>query len=139
MTRRERVLSAFFSRLGTLVGANVLRNEALPVRIPDGGLVILRDGEVTAIDITLNPRSEYHSHRVVVEAITIGDDAALDTLMVAIGDVLAEDETLGGLIETLTVLPPDVGVTPVENAATLRHATLPVVVEYLVSGALTEE
>ncbi|MFN3077505.1 MAG: acyl-CoA transferase [Alphaproteobacteria bacterium] len=138
-TKRERVLSAFFSRLGSIPDAAVVRNEALPVRIPDGGLVVMRDGDAGQPDITLNPRAEYYAHRIMIEVITIGDATALDTLLIALGNALAGDETLGGLAEMLTILAPEVGMTPVENAATLRHATVPVVVEYQVTGPLREE
>jgi hypothetical protein len=45
MTDREAILQALFARLQTVADATVLRNEVLPERIPDGGLIILRDGD----------------------------------------------------------------------------------------------
>lgn len=138
-SHRERVVSAVFSRLGSISGATVLRNEALPVRVPEGGLIILRDGDPGEPEVTLNPRSEYYSHRIQIEAITAGDEVALDDLLVLIGQTLSADDTLGGLAEAQTILAPEVGATQVEGAATLRHAVVPVVVGYLVTGILVEE
>ncbi|MEO5376145.1 MAG: acyl-CoA transferase, partial [Alphaproteobacteria bacterium] len=79
-TRREQVLSAVFSRLGSIPDAEILRNVALPVRIPEAGLIIMRDGDPGSPDVTLNPRTEFYSHRIPVEIITTGDEAALDRL-----------------------------------------------------------
>lgn len=139
MTRRERILSAVFSRLGSISGPSVLRNEVLPIRIPEAGLIILRDGDPGEPDVTLNPRSEYYSHRIPIEVITSGDEAALDDMLIAVGEVFATDETLGGLAEMLVIQAPEVGAMPVENAATIRHATVPLVVGYLVRNPLAEE
>lgn len=46
MSKREQVLNALFTRLSALTKAEVKRNESMPVKIPDGGLVILRDGNI---------------------------------------------------------------------------------------------
>lgn len=137
-TKRERIVSAVFSRLGSIPAATILRNESLPVRIPEAGLIILRDGDPGEPDITLNPRIEYYAHRLTVEVITTGDETALDDLLIAVGRALAADDTLGGLAEIVVVLAPEVAATPIEGAAAVRHATVPVVVEYLVTGALKE-
>jgi hypothetical protein len=48
--------------------ATVRRNEVLPERVPDAGLVIVRDGDPGEPDVTLNPRNEFYSHRVEIEA-----------------------------------------------------------------------
>lgn len=111
----------------------------ISLRIPDGGLFILRDGDPGEPDVTLNPRTEFYSHRVPIEVITSGDEAALDDLLITVSEALAADETPGCLAEMLVVLEPEVGATPIEGAATIRHATVPLVVEYQVTGALTEE
>ncbi|MEO5376059.1 MAG: acyl-CoA transferase [Alphaproteobacteria bacterium] len=138
-TRREQVLSAVFSRLGSIPDAEILRNVALPVRIPEAGLIIMRDGDPGLPDVTLNPRTEFYSHRIPVEVITTGDEAALDRLLITVGEALSAADTLGGLAEMVTVLAPDVGVTPIEGAAMVRHATIPLVVEYQVTGILKDE
>lgn len=79
------------------------------------------------------------SHRIPIEVITSGDEAALDDLLIAVGEALSADETLGGLAEILVILAPEVGAMPIEGAATVRHATVPVMVGYLVGNPLAEE
>lgn len=67
MSRREAVLSALLDALRARLTATVRRNEALPERVPAEGPVILRDGDPGEPDVTLNPRTEYLSHRVELE------------------------------------------------------------------------
>ena len=138
-TRREQVLSAVYSRLGSLSGPSVLRNEVLPTRIPEAGVIILRDGDPGEPDVTLNPRTEYYSHRIPIEVITSGSDSDLDTMLIAVGQVLPVGDTLGGLAEMLTILAPEVGATPIEGSAAIRHAVVPIVVEYQVTSLLASE
>jgi len=45
------VLSALFERLQGVPDATVRRNEALPVSVPAGGLIILRDGDPGEPDV----------------------------------------------------------------------------------------
>ena len=54
--------------------------------MPAEGLVILRDGDPGEPDITLNPRTEFYSHRVELEALVTrapdgSGEAALDALI----------------------------------------------------------
>ena len=83
---REQVLSALFDRLQLIAGGTVKRNEALPASVPAGGLVILRDGDPGEPDVTLNPRTEFYSHRAEIEAFVTqpvggGGEGALDALL----------------------------------------------------------
>ena len=92
---REQVLSALFDRAASSSpAAAVKRNEALPASVPAGGLVILRDGDPGEPDVTLNPRTEFYSHRAEIEAFVTqpvggGGEAALDALLAEIGTALA--------------------------------------------------
>jgi hypothetical protein len=93
---REAALLALHQRLQAVPDGTVLRNEVLPAKIPAGGLVILRDGDPGEPEVTLNPVTYLWQHRaeieVVVEAATAAArDAALDALLVAIGETLASD------------------------------------------------
>ena len=134
---REMVLAACFSRLASDLPATVRRNEALPERVPAEGLVIMRDGDPGEPDVTLNPRTEFYSHRVELEAfVTRAADGSgeetLDTLVQAIAAALATDPSLGGLAENLVVGAPEIGVLAIEGAAPILTARLAVTVEYLV-------
>ena len=138
---RVRVLQALQDCLGTSLAATVRRNEVLPEKVPTTGLVILRDGDPGEPDVTLNPRTEFYSHRVEIEAYMPrdpagGGEALLDALVTDVGAALAPDPSLGGLAENLVVTAPETGVLAVEGAAPVLTARLTVVVDYLVSDPL---
>jgi hypothetical protein len=135
-SKREQVLAALFGCLQSVPNATVRRNEALPQAVPAGGLVILRDGDPGEPDVTLNPRTEFYSHRAEIEAFVTqpaggGGEAALDALLAEIGAALAFDRSLGGLAENLTWSAPAVGVEVIEGAAPILSARLRVIVDYI--------
>ena len=141
ISRREQVLAALVQRLQSGLTATVRRNEALPERMPEAGLVILRDGDPGEPDVTLNPRSAFYSHRVELELFVTqptagGGEALLDALVADVHAALAPDPSLGGLAENLVVTAPESGVLAVEGAAPILTARLTVIVDYLVSDPL---
>lgn len=141
MSLREQVLSALLSRLQTLRGPTVRRNEAVPQAVPAGGLVILRDGDPGEPDVTLNPRTEFYAHRAEIEAFVPqpvggGGEAMLDALLSAICAALAVDRSLGGLAENLTWSAPETSVLAIQGAAPILAARITVTIEYLVSDPL---
>ena len=140
-SKREQVLSALFGRLQSVPNATVRRNEALPQVVPAGGLVILRDGDPGEPDVTLNPRSEFYSHRAEIEAFVtqpVGGDGepVLDDLLTEIGTALATNRSLGSLAENLTWSAPEVSVLAIEGAAPILNARMIVTIEYLTSDPL---
>lgn len=98
MTPRETILVALHARLSALP-ATALRGDVLPERMPVEGLMILRDGEPGAPEVTLSPLRYHYQHRAEIEAVVQGADrdAAFDTLTASIGAALAADRTLGVL------------------------------------------
>ena len=140
-SKREQVLSTLFNTLRAVPGAEVKRNEALPSSVPAAGLVILRDGDPGEPDVTLNPRTEFFSHRAEIEAfitqpVESGGEAALDALLAEIGAALATDRSLGGLAENLVWSAPETSVLAIEGAAPILTARITVTIEYLVSDPL---
>jgi hypothetical protein len=138
---REQVLSALFGQLQVIPLAVVKRNEALPASVPAGGLVILRDGDPGEPDVTLNPRTEFYTHRAEIEAFVTqpvggGGETALDVLLSTIGIALAADRSLGSLAENLYLSAPETSVLAIEGAAPILTARLTVTIEYLVSDPL---
>ncbi|MBK8909226.1 MAG: hypothetical protein IPM60_15500 [Rhodospirillales bacterium] len=135
-SKAERILRALKARLETIDAVRVERNTALPERIPAGGLIVLRDGDPGEPDVALGGfAGAYYSHTVDVEVyVAEGDDAARDTafdaLLQALDDALIADPTLGGLAFGMEYGRPAVDVEPVEGAAAIKSATLPIVVEY---------
>ena len=140
-SKREQVLSALFGRLQGVPDATVRRNEALPVSVPAGGLIILRDGDPGEPDVTLNPRTEFYTHRAEIEAFVTqpaggGGEEELDALLSWLSFKLNIDRSLGGLAENLTWSAPDTSVLAIEGAAPILTARLTVTIEYLVSDPL---
>ena len=141
MSLREQILSALFSRLQTISGAVVRRNEALPQAVQASGLIILRDGDPGEPDVTLNPRTEFYSHRAEIEEFVTqtvggGGEGVLDALLAEIGTALGTDRSLDGLAENLFWSAPETGVLVIEGAAPVLTARITVTIEYLVSDPL---
>ena len=134
MSKREIVLNALFERLSTL-DVSVKRNDPLPQKIPDGGLVILRDGNVGAPEILLSPPYYIFTHRAELEVIVQQEapaerDQALDWLLVEIGELLLSDPRLGGQVDYMHADPPEFVEEPVEGGVTIKGAIVPIVLEY---------
>jgi hypothetical protein len=141
MSLREQILAALFARLQVISEPTVRRNEALPQAVPAGGLIILRDGDPSEPDVTLNPRTEFYSHRAEIEAFVTqpaggGGEAGLDALLAEIGAALAAERNLGGLAENLYWSAPETSVLSIEGAAPILAARITITIEYLVSDPL---
>ena len=137
-TTRETVLAALHARLQPLA-ALTLRDEVLPERVPAAGLIILRDGQPGDPEVTLSPLRYHYQHRaeleVVVQAGT-GRASAFDDLIAAIGTALEADRTLGGLCDWVEPEAPASVDLPVEGAAGLKAAVIPVVLHYALADPL---
>ena len=137
-TTRETVLAALQARLQPLA-ALTLRNEVLPERIPTAGLIILRDGQPGEPEVTLSPLRYHYQHRaeleVVVQAGT-GRASAFDTLIAAIGTALETDRTLGGLCDWVEPEAPASVDLPIDGAAALKAAVIPVILHYSTADQL---
>lgn len=141
MTARETILLALLTRLQTISGAKILRNEALPEKVPANGLLILRDGDPGEPEATLSPLSYYWNHTATLEVIVqhaeaARRDALLDELFRKIADILAEDQTLGGLCDRVTPLSPDTSSLAIEGAASVKAAIVPVELIYATDSQL---
>jgi hypothetical protein len=135
-SKAEQVLDALKAMLETLPGAVVHRNSVLPEKIPDGGLIILRDGDPGQPEQALGGfGSTYYKHAVEIEVyVEEGDaavrDAAFDDLLQQVGIVLEADPTLSGLAFGLTYGRPETSIEAVVGAPAIKSATLSVIVDY---------
>lgn len=136
-TIRETILAALHARLSALP-ATALRGEVLPERVPAAGLLILRDGEPGEPEVTLSPLCYHYQHRAEVEAVVQGAsrDTGFDTLCTSIGAALAADRTLGGLCDWVEAEAPQPVDLPVDGAASLKAAVIPVTLHYSASDPL---
>jgi hypothetical protein len=134
-SKREQVLGALFAVLGAGLptGVAILRNAALPERVPAAGLLILRDGDPGEPAVTLSPLRYHYQHRAEVEAVVqsaTDRDAAFDMLAVGVGVTLAVDRTLGGLCDWVEAEAPHPVDLAVDGAATLKAAVITIVLHY---------
>ena len=136
-TPRETILAALHERLSALP-ATAMRGEVLPERVPVEGMLILRDGEPGEPEMTLSPLAYHYQHRAEIEAVVQGAerDTAFDTLTASSGTALAADRTLGGLCDWIEAEAPRPVDLPVEGAARLQAAVIPVVLHYSISDPL---
>ena len=134
---RETILTALHTRFSVLP-AIVLRGEVLPERVPSAGLLILRDGEPGEPEVTLSPLAYHYQHRAEIEAVVQGAarDATFDALIASIGTALSTDRTLGGLCDWIEPEAPQPVDLPVEGAASLKAAVIPVVLHYSTADPL---
>lgn len=136
-TTRETILAALQARLSTLP-ADVLRGDVLPERVPAAGLLILRDGDPGEPEVTMSPLRYHYQHHAEIEAIVQGAsrDTTFDTLCASIGEALAADRTLSGLCDWVEAEAPQPVDLPVEGAATLKAAVIPVILHYSTADPL---
>lgn len=136
-TPRETILVALHARLSSLP-VTALRGDVLPERIPPAGLMILRDGEPGEPEVTLSPLTYHYRHRAEIEAVVQGAnrDATFDALCASIGAVIAADRTLGGLCDWVEAEAPQTVDLPVEGAASLKAAVIPVILHYSTTDPL---
>jgi hypothetical protein len=142
-TTREAILSALHALLRTQP-APVLRGEVLPERVPAAGLLILRDGDPGEPAVTLSPLRYHYQHRAEVEVVVQGAarDASFDALCAGIGAAFAVDRTLGGWCDWIEAEAPRPVDLPIEGAAALKAAVIPIILHYSMSdplGAATPE
>ena len=134
-SKAEQVLDALKALLETVPDA-VERNSVLPEKIPDGGLIILRDGDPGEPEQALGGfGSVYYQHAVEIEVyVEQGDaaarDAAFDALLQQIGAALEADPTLGGLAFGVTYGRPEPAIEAVAGAPAIKSAILTVTVDY---------
>ena len=136
-TPRETILAAMHGRLSALP-ATALRKELLPERVPAEGLLILRDGEPVEPEVTLSPLAHHYQHRAEIEAVVqrAARDTPFDTLIAIVGATLTADRTLGGLCDWVEAEAPRPADLPVEGAASLKAAVVPVVLHCTMADPL---
>jgi hypothetical protein len=140
-SKAEQVLDALKALLQTVPDASVERNSVLPEKIPDAGLIILRDGDPGEPEEALGG-STYYQHAVEIEVyLEQGDattlDVAFDALLQQIGAVLEADPTLGGLAFGRTDGRPGPAVEAIAGAPAIKSATLTVTVDYETDAPLS--
>jgi len=142
MSQRENAIGALFAVLGRLsLGTTVKRNAALPERIADHAMAILRDGEMGEPEVSLSPLTYHWQHQVVIE-LFVSDpdgsarDARMDGLLVELAVLIEQDRTLGGVIEYAEIGPPKFDELAPDGTGGIKACLLPVVLHYSSTGPL---
>jgi len=142
-SKTEQVLNGLKALLETVPDAIVGCNSVLPEKIPDGGLIIIRDGDPGEPEQALGGfGTTYYRHAVEIELyVEEGDaaarDAAFDQLLQQIGTVLEADQSLGGIAFGLTYGRPENSIEAVPGAPAIKSATLIVTIDYETGAPLS--
>jgi hypothetical protein len=138
-SKREAIVQALIQAISVLEDADtkVYRNLDKPLTIPSGGMIILRDNEAAKeVDTLLNPLSYTYELTIQLEVMVQHQDAdtrsrVLNFLLSMLEGVITGNPTLNGLAEWCELKPAEFHDEPIEGAATVRSAVVPVVVRYV--------
>ena len=142
MSQRENAIGALFAVLGRLsLGTTVKRNAALPERIADHAMVILRDGEMGEPEVSLSPLTYHWQHQVAIELFvadpdTSTRDARMDGLLTELAALIEADRTLAGVVEYAEIGQPRFDELAPEGTSGIKACLLPVVLHYSSAGPL---
>jgi len=137
MSPRETALRALLVLLEgiPLPSGAVKRNSAVPERVADQVLLILRDGELGEPEVTLSPITYHWQHEASVEIFIANAEAAerdarMDTLLVQLGVVLAANPSLGGAVDFCSAGAPTFEDLPIEGVAGIKTCVLRIFLHY---------
>ena len=142
MSQRENAIGALFAVLGQLsLGSTVKRNAALPERVSDQAMAILRDGEMGEPEVSLSPLTYHWQHQVAIELFVADPDASardarMDGFLVELATLIEADRTLGGVIEYAEIGPPKFDELAPDGTSGIKACLLPVILHYSSAGPL---
>ena len=143
MSQRENAIGALFAVLGQLsLGTMVKRNAALPERIADHAMTILRDGEMGEPEVSLSPLTYHWQHQVAIELFVADPDAStrdsrMDGLLTELASLIEADRTLAGVVEYAEIGQPKFDELAPEGTSGIKACLLPVVLHYSSAGPLS--
>ena len=144
MTMRESILMTLYKIISELEQADVrvFRNLGKPLKLNSNGVIILRDGEAAkTVDVILSPITYIYELGVTLEVMVQHPEPeircyTLDSLLVEIGKILAEDPTVDGLAEHLQIEPPEFQEEAIEGGATVRSAIVLISIRFATDNVL---
>jgi hypothetical protein len=143
MSQRENAIGALFVVLGQLsLGTMVKRNAALPERIADHAMAILRDGEMGEPEASLSPLTYHWQHQVAIELFVADLDAStrdsrMDGLLTELASLIEADRTLAGVVEYAEIGQPKFDDLAPEGTRGIKACLLPVILHYNSAGPLS--
>ena len=146
-TTRELVLSTLEARLAVHLASSMLlsplpvflREQDGPDALPEGGLVILRDGSPGEPEVMLSPLTYLYEHRAEIDVMVAGEDRIrrFDLICAAIGLALPAGDTLNGLCDWIEAQAPEPVAIVTEGAETVKAASIAVILTYSSPSPLT--
>lgn len=139
---RETILQRLYAALELVLlpmRVDLRRNDVLPTKIKDCGLVILRDGDPGEPEVSFSPQRFHYEHRVQIEVFVqsgSGREDLFDRLCQAVGAAVVADRSLAGLCDWVEAEAPSPDDTPVDGAPPYRAAVIIVVLHYAISDPL---
>ena len=138
LSKRESILMTLDKTLGSLEQSDVkvYRNLEKSTRIPPNGMIVIRDDEAAKeTAVLLNPLTYIYELTAHLEVMVQHPEPEircynLDSLLVEIGKILAEDPTVDGLAEHLQIEPPEFTEETIEGGATVRSAIVPISIRF---------
>ena len=143
MSQREEAIGALFAVLGQLsLGATVQRNVALPERVSDQAMAILRDGEMGEPEVSLSPLTYHWQHQVAIELFVVDPDTStrdsrMDGLLTELASLIEADRTLAGVVEYAEIGQPKFDELAPEGTSGIKASLQPVVLHYSSAGPLS--
>ena len=143
MSQRENAIGALFAVLGQLsLGTTVKRNAALPERIADHVMAILRNGEMGEPEVSLSPLTYHWQHQVAIELFVADPDAStrdsrMDGLLTELASLIEANRTLAGVVEYAEIGQPKFDELAPEGTSGIKACLLPVVLHYSSAGPLS--
>lgn len=135
MTRHEAIVQALMAALGG-VSAELMREEVLPIKCPDAGVLNVVPGDPEEVGFILGTGRREYERPVQLELVVRGADQTtritrLEALLAAIAEPLVADLTLAGAVDHLLVdAPVDVENIPMEGASALKGAVVQLTLFY---------
>ncbi len=138
MSAANEILTALHGLIGG-VGAQVLRNASLPASVPDGALLVMRDGQPGEPRQYMGGAHLIERYRHVVDVEIYSAAAAPEAEIYGIHEEIAAlvriDVTLGGRVESASVGACEVDAIPVEDGAPIVYGVVPITLSYTLEVA----
>jgi hypothetical protein len=142
MTKQMQVILAVKALVAAALPAVKLagfdQDDALPTRVDVNGCVVGHPGDPNLTDYDLSPLTWNYSHRLYLEVSGPNGTggAALDAMLVTLGQAIAADPFLGGLCEFFSAEAAELRDRTNEAANSINWATVPLVAEYSTTNPL---
>ena len=139
MTILETILTELHDQLMQGLGTTVERNSPLPEELDGLSLAVLHDGDPGEPEVTMSPLTYHFQHRAELDLFAQGIDrqTEFNRLKIAVADTLDLDRTLGGLVDWVEPMAPNVNDLPLAGAGTIKAASVPIILHFATTNPLT--